>query len=121
MTASLSWARVVTSTSSPALTKFSERPANVFVAEFLGDDRGLKRRLLISADVVTVRSVTDVGEFSVVASEGGLGWGNRTTGVVVPTEGVGPAGTLRSLLDAVCRRPPTPRCASTARVTFWAS
>jgi len=82
-----------------------QRPANAFVAEFLGDDRGLKRLALISADVVDVRPVTDVGEFSVVASEGGLGWGNRTSGVVVPTQGVGPAGTLRSLLDAVVSSP----------------
>jgi CBS-domain-containing membrane protein len=41
----------------------------------------------------------------VLAGEGGLGWGNRTTGVVVPAQGVGPAGTLRSLLDAVVSSP----------------
>jgi osmoprotectant transport system ATP-binding protein len=82
-----------------------QRPADAYVAEFLGDDRGLKRLALISADVVTVRSVTDVDDFSVLAGEGGLGWANKRTGAVVPTQVVGPAGTLRSLLDAVVSSP----------------
>ena len=81
------------------------RPATPYVAEFLGDDRGLKRLSLISAEVVAVRPATDSGDFSLLSSEGGLGWGNRKTGVVVPAEPVGPTGSLRSLLDAVVSSP----------------
>jgi osmoprotectant transport system ATP-binding protein len=83
------------------------QPASEFVSSFIGGTRGIKLLSLRSAaDVPHV----EVGPDGVAGWELGTGEGNRPTawvrdGVEVPVEPVGPAGTLRDLLDSAIASP----------------
>jgi osmoprotectant transport system ATP-binding protein len=87
------------------------RPANEFVASFIGGTRGLK--------LLSLRSAADV-PVSDVDAEGIAGWTLRVddagrptmwaspsgVGPDTPVEAVGPAGSMRDLLDSAVAAPP---------------
>jgi osmoprotectant transport system ATP-binding protein len=83
------------------------QPASDFVSSFIGGTRGIK--------LLSLRSAAEV-PYAEVGPDGIAGWtllsgeGNRPTawvrdGVEVPVEPVGPAGTLRDLLDSAIASP----------------
>jgi osmoprotectant transport system ATP-binding protein len=83
------------------------RPANEFVADFLGHDRGLKLLSLVPAGDVPVDPVHNVDGWRLVtdADERPVGWANGHAGGPVPVIGVGPRDSARSLLDAAVSAP----------------
>jgi osmoprotectant transport system ATP-binding protein len=84
------------------------RPANRFVADFLGHDRGLKLLSLVSATDVDVVDVDEhVNGWQLVTDEyqRPLGWANGGGATLVPAAGIGPHDTARSLLDAAVSAP----------------
>jgi osmoprotectant transport system ATP-binding protein len=83
------------------------QPASDFVSSFIGGTRGIK--------LLSLRSAAEV-PYAEVGPDGVAGWvllsgeGNRPTiwvrdGIEVPVEPVGPAGTLRDLLDSAIASP----------------
>ncbi len=87
------------------------RPANPFVADFLGEDRGLKLLTLVPADKIPSRPASELnGEWELELDATGrpLGW-RRRNGTAhappVPVTAVGPDGTVRNLLDAAISSP----------------
>jgi osmoprotectant transport system ATP-binding protein len=83
------------------------QPASDFVSSFIGGTRGIK--------LLSLRSAAEV-PYAEVGPDGIAGWtllsgeGSRPTawvrdGVQVPVEPVGPAGTLRDLLDSAIASP----------------
>jgi osmoprotectant transport system ATP-binding protein len=87
------------------------RPANPFVADFLGEDRGLKLLSLVPAAKIPTRPVSDLNEnwtLELDAAGRPLGWRPRNGTAhapPVPLTPVGPRGTARNLLDAVISSP----------------
>jgi osmoprotectant transport system ATP-binding protein len=84
------------------------RPANAFVADFLGNDRGLKLLSLVPATDVGVADVSElVNGWRLVTDPDRrpVGWANGDGAAPVPVAGVGPHGTARSLLDAAVSAP----------------
>jgi osmoprotectant transport system ATP-binding protein len=83
------------------------RPANEFVADFLGHDRGLKLLSLVPATEVPVDPVHAVDGWRLVTddNERPVGWANGHAGGPVPVIGVGPRDSARSLLDAAVSAP----------------
>jgi osmoprotectant transport system ATP-binding protein len=83
------------------------RPANEFVADFLGHDRGLKLLSLVPATEVPVDPVHTVDGWRLVTDddERPVGWANGHAGGPVPVSGVGPRDSARSLLDAAVSSP----------------
>jgi osmoprotectant transport system ATP-binding protein len=83
------------------------RPANDFVADFLGRDRGLKLLSLVPATAVPVDPVHPVDGWRLVTDDDQrpIGWANGHTGGPVPVTGVGPRDSARSLLDAAVSAP----------------
>ena len=80
------------------------QPASNFVSSFIGGTRGIK--------LLSLRSAADV-PFAELGADGIGGWtlraGDRLVwvreGIEVPAETVGPAGTLRDLLDSAIASP----------------
>jgi osmoprotectant transport system ATP-binding protein len=83
------------------------QPASDFVSSFIGGTRGIK--------LLSLRSAAEV-PYAEVGPDGVAGWallsgeGSRPTtwvrdGIEVPVEPVGPAGTLRDLLDSAIASP----------------
>jgi osmoprotectant transport system ATP-binding protein len=87
------------------------RPANAFVADFLGKDRGLKLLSLVPAGDVAVDAVDQTNGWCLVtdADSRPIGWANGDGAAPVPVAGIGPSDTARSLLDAAVSAPS--RCA----------
>jgi osmoprotectant transport system ATP-binding protein len=84
------------------------RPANSFVADFLGNDRGLKLLSLVPASDVGMADVSDlVNGWHLVTDPDRrpVGWANGDGAAPIPVIGVGPGGTARSLLDAAVSAP----------------
>jgi len=83
------------------------RPTNEFVADFLGNDRGLKLLSLVPATEVPVDPVHAVDGWRLVTDndQRPVGWANGHAGGPVPVSGVGPRDTARSLLDAAVSAP----------------
>jgi osmoprotectant transport system ATP-binding protein len=81
------------------------RPANPFVADFLGQDRGLKLLSLVPASEVTLQPVHEVNGWSVRTDAAGKPVGWASNGDVVPLDPIGPSGSARSLLDAAVSSP----------------
>ena len=84
------------------------RPANTFVADFLGTDRGLKLLSLVPASDVGMVDVSElVNGWQLVTDPDRrpVGWANGDGAAPVPVVGVGPNGTARSLLDAAVSAP----------------
>jgi osmoprotectant transport system ATP-binding protein len=83
------------------------RPANEFVANFIGHDRGLKLLSLVSATAVPVDPVHTVDGWRLVTDddEHPIGWANGHAGGPVPVTGIGPRDSARSLLDAAVSAP----------------
>ncbi|HEY1280057.1 MAG TPA: hypothetical protein VGF22_10325, partial [Acidimicrobiales bacterium] len=84
------------------------RPANTFVADFLGNDRGLKLLSLVPASDVGMADVSElVNGWQLVTDPDRrpVGWTNGDGAAPVPVVGVGPNGTARSLLDAAVSAP----------------
>jgi osmoprotectant transport system ATP-binding protein len=81
------------------------RPANAFVAGFLGDDRGLKLLSLVPADEVPPDPVQPVNGWELVCDTASRpeAWTDGT--VKVPVVGVRPGASVRSLLDAAVSAP----------------
>jgi osmoprotectant transport system ATP-binding protein len=86
------------------------RPANDFVADFLGHDRGLKLLSLVPATAVSVDALTDaerINGWRLVTDEQHhpVGWVNGHAGAPVPVTGIRPTDSARSLLDAAVSAP----------------
>jgi osmoprotectant transport system ATP-binding protein len=83
------------------------RPANEFVADFLGHDRGLKLLSLVPATEVPVDPVHAVDGWRLVTDDDQrpVGWANGHAGGPVPVNGIGPRDSARSLLDAAVSAP----------------
>ncbi|HKA03706.1 MAG TPA: ATP-binding cassette domain-containing protein [Acidimicrobiales bacterium] len=84
------------------------RPANTFVADFLGNDRGLKLLSLVPASDVGLDDVSElVNGWRLVTDpqHRPVGWANGDGAPPIPVVGVGPHGTARSLLDAAVSAP----------------
>jgi osmoprotectant transport system ATP-binding protein len=83
------------------------RPANEFVANFIGHDRGLKLLSLVSATEVPFDPVHTVDGWRLVTDddEHPIGWANGHAGGPVPVTGIGPHDSARSLLDAAVSAP----------------
>jgi osmoprotectant transport system ATP-binding protein len=87
------------------------RPANEFVAGFLGEDRGLKRLALVPADQVPYEPLLSLnGDWELALDAAGrpLGWRPRNTAAhapPTPLDPVGPRASARSLLDAALASP----------------
>jgi len=86
------------------------RPANAFVADFLGRDRGLKLLSLVPATEVPVEQGRSAGGWTLEVTDGDqpVAWNDGTNGdrtIAVPATCVGPDGTARSLLDAAVSAP----------------
>jgi osmoprotectant transport system ATP-binding protein len=86
------------------------RPANDFVADFLGHDRGLKLLSLVPATDVAVDRLADaerVNGWRLVTDDRHrpIGWMNGHVGAPVPVTGIGPAESARNLLDAAVSAP----------------
>ena len=84
------------------------RPANSFVADFLGNDRGLKLLSLVPATDVDVEDVGErVNGWRLVTDPDHhpVGWVNGDGTPPVPVAGIGPRDTARSLLDAAVSAP----------------
>jgi osmoprotectant transport system ATP-binding protein len=95
------------------------RPANAFVAGFLGEDRGLKRLSLVPAEKVPyepLSSLQGAWEIALDAAGRPLGWRPRNgtahappsaeaSDSLTPLDAVGPDGSARTLLDAALTSP----------------
>jgi osmoprotectant transport system ATP-binding protein len=87
------------------------RPANAFVAGFLGEDRGLKRLALVPAERVPYEPLLSLnGDWELALDAAGrpLGWRPRNTAAhapPTPLDPVGPRASARSLLDAALASP----------------
>jgi osmoprotectant transport system ATP-binding protein len=85
------------------------RPANDFVADFLGHDRGLKLLSLVPASEVSVEPLTSVeGDgWRLLTDEARhpIGWANGHGDAPIPVIGIGPTDSARSLLDAAVSAP----------------
>jgi osmoprotectant transport system ATP-binding protein len=86
------------------------RPANRFVADFLGHDRGLKLLSLVPATEVSVDVLADtqrINGWRLVTDEHHhpVGWMNGHAGAPVPVSGIGPGESARNLLDAAVSAP----------------
>jgi osmoprotectant transport system ATP-binding protein len=83
------------------------RPANDFVANFLGNDRGLKLLSLMPATAAPVDPVASVNGWRLVIDDEmrPIGWANGHVGPPVPVIGIGPDDSARSLLDAAVSSP----------------
>jgi osmoprotectant transport system ATP-binding protein len=84
------------------------RPANTFVADFLGNDRGLKLLSLVPATDVGLADMSElVNGWRLVTDPDRrpVGWANGDGTPPIPVAGVGPQGTARSLLDAAVSAP----------------
>ena len=84
------------------------RPANSFVADFLGNDRGLKLLSLVPATDVDIEDVAErVNGWRLVtdADQHPVGWVDGDGAPPVPVAGIGPRDTARSLLDAAVSAP----------------
>jgi osmoprotectant transport system ATP-binding protein len=83
------------------------RPANDFVADFLGHDRGLKLLSLVPATEVPIDPVHVVDGWRLVTDDAQrpIGWANGHAGGPVPVIGVGPRDSARNLLDAAVSAP----------------
>ena len=87
------------------------RPANPFVADFLGEDRGLKLLALVPAKKIAARALNELnGQWQLELDAAGrpLGWRPRNGTAhapPVPLTAVGPDGTARNLLDAAISSP----------------
>jgi osmoprotectant transport system ATP-binding protein len=86
------------------------RPANEFVADFLGHDRGLKLLSLVPATDVTVDALADAERINgwrlvVDDQRHPVGWMNGHAGPPVPVTGIGPRDSARNLLDAAVSAP----------------
>jgi osmoprotectant transport system ATP-binding protein len=87
------------------------RPANEFVASFIGGTRGLKLLSLRSASDVPVTEIdgNGLGGWTVRVDEDGRPtvWASLTGGGPdTPVEPVGPGGSMRDLLDSAVAAPP---------------
>ena len=82
-------------------------PANEFVADFLGHDRGLKLLSLLPASAVPVDPVTVVNGWHLLTDENKrpLGWSDGRGTSPVPVRGIRPNDSARSLLDAAVSSP----------------
>ena len=82
------------------------RPANAFVADFLGHDRGLKLLALIPANEVPVDKTTDAGGWKLAIGPDGMpeSW-IKDGEEPVPAVCVGSTGSARGLLDAAVSAP----------------
>jgi osmoprotectant transport system ATP-binding protein len=83
------------------------RPADGFVADFLGQDRGLKLLALIPADEVPTEAATSANGWDLQVDADGLpvSWSTGNGDDPVPAVCVGPTGTARGLLDAAVSAP----------------
>jgi osmoprotectant transport system ATP-binding protein len=83
------------------------RPRNAFVADFLGNDRGLKLLALIPAGEVPVEQGTEANGWSLSVDEHGqpTSWHDGHIDQPVPAVCIGPDGSARSLLDAAVSAP----------------
>jgi osmoprotectant transport system ATP-binding protein len=87
------------------------RPANPFVADFLGEDRGLKLLGLVPAHKIPSRPISALnGQWALELDAAGrpLGWRPRNGTAhapPLPLIPVGPEGTARNLLDAAISSP----------------
>jgi osmoprotectant transport system ATP-binding protein len=82
-------------------------PANDFVSDFLGRDRGLKLLSLLPATEVPVDPIHDVDGWHLVTDERErpVGWSDTHETTPVPVAAVGPDDSARSLLDAAVSSP----------------
>jgi osmoprotectant transport system ATP-binding protein len=83
------------------------RPANTFVADFLGQDRGLKLLSLVSADEVRVEEGTTANGWKLELDDDGrpASWLGPDGEEPVPAVCVGPGESARGLLDAAVSAP----------------
>jgi osmoprotectant transport system ATP-binding protein len=86
------------------------RPANEFVADFLGNDRGLKLLSLVPATDVSVEDVSSVERVNgwrLLTDEARhpIGWANGHGHAPIPVTGIRPTDSARSLLDAAVSAP----------------
>ena len=88
-------------------TEMLARPANTFVADFLGQDRGLKLLSLVPATDVGVDAVEKVNGWRLITDgdERPVGWANGDGAPPIPVAGIGPRDSARSLLDAAVSAP----------------
>jgi osmoprotectant transport system ATP-binding protein len=82
-------------------------PANDFVSDFLGRDRGLKLLSLLPATEVPVDPIHDVDGWHLVTDDRQrpVGWSDAHDATPVPVSAVGPDDSARSLLDAAVSSP----------------
>jgi osmoprotectant transport system ATP-binding protein len=82
-------------------------PANDFVSDFLGRDRGLKLLSLLPAADVPIDPLHDVDGWHLVTDERQrpIGWSDAHDASPVPVSAVGPDDSARSLLDAAVSSP----------------
>jgi osmoprotectant transport system ATP-binding protein len=82
-------------------------PANDFVSDFLGRDRGLKLLSLVPATEVPVDPLQEVDGWHLVTDERQhpIGWSDAHETTPVPVSAVGPDDSARSLLDAAVSSP----------------
>jgi len=82
-------------------------PANDFVADFLGRDRGLKLLSLLPASAVPVDPVSTVNGWQLLTDENKrpLGWADGHGTGPVPVDGIRSGDSARTLLDAAVSSP----------------
>ncbi len=83
------------------------RPANAFVADFLGNDRGLKLLSLVPALEVATDPERSTSGWTLALDDQGrpTTWDSADGDAPVPAATVGPDGSARSLLDAAVSAP----------------